>query len=231
MSDPMSIFTQRLYTDWLPSFCNATHRNYSLQGFKDTSITNLNEFDAGWFIKAVDSCLVSESNGFFSAPQSKAKEQIFWEGRKAINPRPITLWIEPIITIGALARLNEEFKWPTENLGAQSKTWAFDLVCYDHTYRNEHIVCEVKKNTQEIIDLLYFMLLHCLKNPLNTEPANPKERNAYRKIQGIRRTWPSIFWAVGPRGESHVFHIRRDGHSQRFYLDQVNENSLIYKYI
>lgn len=229
MSDLISIFTNRIYNDWLPEFCNAPHRNYSIDGFKADSIAKLSEFDATWFLKAIEIGLVAELNGCFTAPQSKAKEQIFWEGRKVIKPRPITLWIEPIITIGALARLYEEFEWPVDNLGAQSKTWAFDLVCYDNTISNEYIVCEVKKHPKEIMDLLKFMNIYCSKDPEIQEPTNSKERNAYRKVQGIRRTWPSIFWALGPKNESHVFHIRRDGKTQRFYLDIADESALIYE--
>jgi len=50
MSDPISIFTNRIYNDWLPEFCNAPHRNYSTDGFEADSITKLSEFDATWFM-------------------------------------------------------------------------------------------------------------------------------------------------------------------------------------
>lgn len=229
MSDPISTFTTRLYTDWLPSFCSAPHRNYSTAGFKDNSIKKLSEFDARWFLNAVDSGLVTELDGFFTAPKSKAKEQIFWTGRKVKIPRPITLWIEPIITIGALARLNKKFGWPCENLGTQSQKWAFDLVCYGNTSDDEHIVCEVKKHPKEIIVLLEFMNFHCARDPMDYEPTNAKERNAYRKVQGVRRSWPSVFWALGPRGEGQVFRISRDGVSQRFSLEHDQQSALNYE--
>lgn len=150
MSDQKSSFVDRLYDKWLPSFCEAPHRKLSIDGFKYSSTENLDSFDAEWFLRAVDIGLVTESGGFFVAPQSKAKEQIFWTGRKAINPQPLTLWIEPIITVGAIARHYEQYGWPMNNLVMQSETWAFDLVCYDNLLNHELLVCEVKKSNKEI---------------------------------------------------------------------------------
>lgn len=119
--------------------------------------------------------------------------------------------------IGALARLNQEFGWPVERLGAQSKTWAFDLVCYHSDLQGEQIACEVKKNQREIHDLLKFMNLHSAEQPRSEEPENSKERNAYRKVQGERESWPEVFWALGPDGKGQVFKIKRDVGSQSFY--------------
>lgn len=178
---------------------------------------------------AVDSGLVSESNGFFVAPRSAAKEQMFWEGIKTVRPRPITLWIEPIITIGALARLNKEYGWPVENLGTQSKTWAFDLICYEAVSDKELVACEVKKDMKELEKLLNFMSAHCSSGPDDVEPENAVERNAYRKVQGIRRSWPHLFWALGPGGKGQVYRIHREGHSQQFSLFPTNEESLRYE--
>jgi hypothetical protein len=41
----------------------------------------------------------------------------------------MTLWVEPIITIGALSRLHFEFGWPAAMLGMQTDDYAFDFVC------------------------------------------------------------------------------------------------------
>ena len=229
MKDTMSAFASRLHHEWLPSFCEAPHRNYSSVGFKTDSIKKLSEFDAHWFMRAVDTGLVVESEGFFVAPRSKAREQIFWEGSKTKTPRSITLWIEPVVTIGALARLNEQFGWPVGSLGAQSIDWAFDLVCYGGDSREERIVCEVKKHRNEIEQLLRFMGFHCAIDSVGMEPEEAKERNAYRKVQGIRRSWPSILWALGPGGNGHVFHVQRDGESQRFHLIPADEGALQYE--
>lgn len=229
MPDTISTFTDRLFSKWLPNFCHAPHRNYSTDGFKSESIAKLSDFDAQWFLIAIDAGLVQEVDGFFTAPLSKAKEQIFWTGTKSKSPRPITLWIEPIITIGALARLNQEFGWPIEKLGMQSLTWAFDLVGYGNTSTHEQMICEVKKDYNEIITLLKFMNTYCSKAPMSQEPIDAKERNAYRKVQGVRRSWPSIFWALGPNGEGEVFSIRNVSNSPHFYLDRIKESSLQYE--
>lgn len=214
--------------EWLPSFCNAPHRNYSVAGFRQESICKLSEFDAYWFLVAVDSKLVFESDGFFVSPQSKAKEQIFWDWGKGKNPRPLNLWLEPIITIGAVARLAKEFGWPIEQLGMQSKTWAFDLVCYDKR-GEEYVVCEVKKTSKEIASLLAVMSSYCVQQPLAQAPANGKERNAYRKVQGVRRSWPRVFWALGPGDAGSAFTVRRDNDPDRFWLNDVGKSALMYQ--
>ena len=81
-------------------------------------------------MRALDAQLVNPEGPYFLAARSRAREQIFWEGLKSKPRRSITLWLEPIITIGMRARLHFEKGWPAESLGAQSKDWAFDFVCY-----------------------------------------------------------------------------------------------------
>ena len=229
MATSLDIFAKRLNEEWLPSFCNASHRNYSSEGFKKETIARLDEFDASWFLQAINDGLVSELDGFFIAPKSKAKEQIFWQGSKAKSPRPITLWVEPIITMGALARLHEEFGWPIKNLGMQSKTWAFDLVGYKTNSNQEILACEVKKHNKEILSLLNFMQFYSSKEPIDTEPDNSVERNAYRKVKGIRESWPSVFWALGPDGQGQVFLIQRISGGQTFDLRPTDFQALNYK--
>ncbi len=220
----LSVFEHRVANDWLPSFCGAPHRNYSSNGFKKESIKNLTEHDAYWFLRSIDLGLVDESEGFFVAPLSKAKEQIFWQGAKHIEPRPITLWVEPVITIGALAKMVEIYEWPIDKLGTQSKTWAFDLVVYGENSDDEILACEVKKSVKEIEVLMELMQEYCHEN-LAEEPSGGKERNAYKKILGIRRTWPSTFWALGPDGYSKVYEIVRQG-DHKFDLLERNESLL-----
>lgn len=91
-------FSRRLTEDWLPTYCNDPKRNYSTEGFKYDSI-KVSAQDAKDFMRAIDTRIVTEiEGGRFRMPQSKAVEVIFWEGSKAITPRPITLWLEPVIS-------------------------------------------------------------------------------------------------------------------------------------
>jgi len=215
----LSDFQDRLFEIWLPSFCEAPHRNHSTDGFIRESIGKLTEHDAYWFLRAIDLGLASESGGFFVAPLSKAKEQIFWTGAKNINPRPLTLWVEPIITIGALAKLYELYEWPIEKLGTQSKTWAFDLVGYGDDANDEVLACEVKKSTKEIDVLIELMKVFAADSSIE-EPLKGKERNAYKKVAGIRRSWPSVFWALGPNDYSKVYDIARTGEYEFHFIEQ-----------
>lgn len=226
MTDTICLFKRKLESEWLPDFCDAPHRNYSWDGFKYSSINKLHELDAFWFMQAISNNLVSVIDGKYIAPRSSTSEQIFWEGKKSISPRPITLWLEPVITIGALARLAQEFGWPVENLGTQSKTWAFDLVTYRNDSDDEWIACEVKKSTYEIEKLLLYMKQFSQVKPLEKEPENSMQRNAYRKIKAIRDSWPQYFWALGPGGAGYTFKISKENNSGVFRLQPVVEDSL-----
>lgn len=223
----LTTFREKLASDWLPSFCHAPHRSYALEGFKPESIDKLSEHDANWFLKALELNLVSQEHGCFIAPLSQAKEQIFWEGSKNKNPRPITLWLEPVITIAALAILHKNYGWPPDKLGTQSKTWAFDLVGYGSNSEEEILVCEVKKSKAEVDTLLTLMKEYSQLN-LEVIPDSGKERNAYKKVIGIRATWPKFFWALGPAGYEYIYQIKRSG-DYHFDLIECSTDALNYR--
>lgn len=200
MSKVLEEFKVRLRNSWLPAFCNAPHRNYPLEGFNVESIMNLAEFDAKWFLEGVKSEYIRERDGFFFTTKSRAKEQIFRAGLKKIKPRPISLWIEPIVTVGAVSRLNIEFNWPEYQLGMQSKTWAFDLVGYDEKGSEELLLGEVKKNHKEVDDLILYMKEYCSMPTLIEEPVNSRRKNAYRKVVGLREAPAAqVLWVLGPQ--------------------------------
>lgn len=223
MSNILACFTKRLNEEWLPDFCS--HRNHSTQGFSSASIAKLTEHDAYWFMRTIDEKLVEIDRGCFTVTRSAANEQIFWEGKRSCDPRPITLWIEPVITIGTVGRLHNEFGWPIDKLGMQSKTWAFDLVGYD-VAGNERLACEVKKDRREIDLMMAHIQEYSAIGKLDTEPTNPKARNAYRKVKGIRRSWPTWFWALGPAGYGGVWRIDRISNTETFALVPSTETEL-----
>lgn len=223
-SSALTIFRQQLYDIWLPNFCNAPERGYGVDGFKDSSIDKLTEHDAYWFLRAIELEIVTEELGFFTAPLSKAKEQIFWQGLKSKVPRPVTLWIEPVITIGALAILHQQYGWPINRLGAQSITWAFDMVGYGKNREDEVLACEVKKTVSEIDTLIKLMQLYSNQCDLDVVPAG-KERNAFKKVIGIRRAWPPVFWALGPNNYSLVYKVVRTT-DDNFILEEADKTVL-----
>ncbi len=207
-TEALDEFTARHLNDWLTPFCQA--RGYSHDGFDGRAIRMLSAADACDFMQAIDLGLVTHQCGFFSAARSKAKEQIFWQGPRASIPRKVSLWIEPIITIGGLRRLHRDFQWPAGQLGLQSKTWAFDLVAYDRTHKLEAVVCEVKKTEREVEMLLKFMQQH-LDTPADVEMRmRGPERNAFKKVLALRESASTVFWALGPDRYGHVFKVGRN---------------------
>jgi hypothetical protein len=206
------VFQDRLLLDWLPSFCGK--RGYSLDGFVRAGLEKLSERDAADFIDALDVGLVTHNEGTFQSPMSKAREQIFWEGAKTANPRRITLWHEPIITIAVLRRLQRDHHWPADRLGLQSADWAFDLVAYERDNPSiERMACEVKKSAREINTLIDHMQ-HYLKAPEDILPSlKPVQRNAFKKVIGLRKTQAATFWAAGPDNHLRCFTVQRTAHA------------------
>lgn len=162
---PSEAFEYRILNDLLPAFCNHPHRsakNYHVSGFKP-NFSAIDDIDAENFLKAMDAGLVSPVERrrrapLYEAPQSRAGEQLFWEHDKNAIPRPLTLWIEPIITIATLSTLHFDFGWPRELLGTQSVDWAFDVAAYVASdLENEYIACEVKKTVEEVDRLVESM--------------------------------------------------------------------------
>jgi len=205
----LQLFTKRLEAEWLPAFCTDPKRQFSLSGFKDSSI-KITDFDAGNFLRALDSGLVYDAGGGrYRCARSNAQEQIFWEGRKSTQPRPLTLWMEPVITIATMARLKFDFGWPAEVLGMQSKDWAFDFAVYrSATNKNERIAGEVKTSCAEIDELVLHLRAYGQTGasaPLSTQP---KHINSFKKWTALLRCRAPLFWAVGPGDYTRVFDVQ-----------------------
>ncbi|MBA3070244.1 MAG: hypothetical protein FP825_17425 [Hyphomonas sp.] len=230
MSDALEKFQMRLHSEWLPAFCFAPRNNYSVEGFRTSSLRALDAFDAEWFLQAIDRRLVTHEDGTFRAPLSSAVESIFWQLEKSIVPRPVTLWREPVITIGAVARLHVQFGWPIAFLGMQSKRkWAFDLVGYGVDTSRELLLCEVKKSDREIEKLKALMLRYCAEEPLEVEPPKGELQNAYRKVQDIRISWPLRVWLLGPGGRGELYGIERESSTCRFKMIPEPIENLAYR--
>jgi hypothetical protein len=152
--EALAAFYTRLYSIWLPTFCNDAVRQYGTEGFKPSSLIRIAAADARDFMRAVDGELfVDRGGGRYHPPRAGPLEQIFWEGLKSKTPRPVSLWHEPIIAGAALARLHFDYGWPRELLGTQSrKLYEFDILAADARssdgdggYSRELVVGEVKK--------------------------------------------------------------------------------------
>jgi hypothetical protein len=159
MASVLDTFQQRILNSFLPIFCDDPSRCWGPDGFS-ADWSKVSEIDAADFLRGMDGHLVEHvGRGLYRAPRSYASDQFFWSGLTEKNPRPITLWVEPIITIAVFARLHFDLGWPRPLIGGQSKNpWAFDAATHlSDDADAEHIACEVKKNTRELDELIRFM--------------------------------------------------------------------------
>ena len=123
-------------------------------------------------------------------------------------PRPVTLWVEPIITVAALSRLHFKWGWPKELIGTQSRKWEFDVTAYRASdLSNEYVACEVKKTVAEQDQLVELMLRFSTDRDAGDALKSSREINAFRKLKGLQARRASIFWAVGPNGANKVFRM------------------------
>lgn len=219
-------FRNRLFGEWLKPFCD--NRGYAPSGFVSTSIEKLSEADAHDFMDAIDSGLVIHQQGAFVAACSNAKEYIFWEGARSVSPRKITLWLEPLITIAGLRRMQRKFGWPSERLGMQSATWAFDFVGYKADQKTEVAACEVKRTRRELDDLLVLMRKHRATPADALDDYKAAERNALKKVIALRQSASQIFWALGPDNYGHVFAVERDALGE-IDLTPTSESALFFE--
>ena len=220
-------FNALVFKRLLPRFRD--YYGYDTSGFRWETLNRISDHDAAWFLRALTTRTVIQDQAFFYAALSGAKEQIFWQGRKSASPRPITLWVEPVITIGAAGRLHSEFGWPRDLIGLQSKkNWAFDLVAYGDA-QEPMIVCEVKKTAREVDNLIQAMIGYLSQPPLSEEPVAAKLRNAYRKVVGLRQMGPEYFWAIGPDKYGKLFRIVADMGMHVASLEEVDESLLEYR--
>ena len=141
--------------------------------------------------------------GRYRAKLSTANEQLFWTGSRGIVPRRVTLWLEPVITFAAMARLRYEFNWPAELIASQPRSWAFDLAAHSAEdaacYR---VLGEVKKTVREA---------RALEDALRWLSEGQEEtkfsKNAVRKWKALLHDRPPVVWIVGPEGHSVVYSV------------------------
>ena len=209
MTTTFQAFKDRIVGDLLPTFCDDPSRRWGCGGFKE-DWKNITEKDAADFLLSLDAGLIEhQGGGFYKAPKSLgAGEQFFWSGKKSVSPRPITLWVEPIITVAVLSRLHFKWGWPRELIGTQSRKWQFDVTAYRASDpNNEYEACEVKKTVAELDQLVELMQRFSRDRDAGDTLKSSKEINAFRKLKGLQERHASIFWAVGPNGASKVFRM------------------------
>ncbi len=197
-------FTRAIHADWLPTYCAA--RGYSVDGFRPSSI-QVTEVDAVDCMRAIDQAVVIDhGGGKYKAPRSAAQEVMFWEGLKNTSPRPITLWIEPVITMAAAARLHLDYGWPKAAIGLQSRKWGFDLVAYTSSEGDrEHIVGEIKKTDRELQKLISELKTLSRDSQDTGVEAPAVSRNTRKKWDELLERRPRVLWALGPGGAGVVF--------------------------
>lgn len=225
MSSSLEIFTRRLYDEWLPNFCDDEKRRYSPAGFKLESI-KVTEFDASNFMRALDCGLVKDSGGGrYLCARSSAFEQIFWNGRKSIEPRPLTLWVEPVITIGTIARLGLDYGWPANLLCMQSKDWAFDFAVFRaESSENEFVAGEVKKTSKELDNLISDVIEFGHKGITECSSDHSNRINSFKKWLALLRCEAPFFWAVGPNDYTQLFAVQYNtDHTATFTEIQLDQ--------
>lgn len=204
-----SEFDDLLQQKLIPEFCSDPKRSMDISGFlPETNFVT--ERDAADFLRAWKAGFaVHQDHGRYHICEGRLIDQFFWERGKAVPGRRFSLWMEPVITMGALARLHFDLSWPKNLLVSQPGTWAFDLAALTPDRKTAAIAGEVKKTRREVENLLRYMRT-LGESPDATEPSSGPARNAFRKVSALRGELAPIFWAIGPEGYEQVFSVDYD---------------------
>lgn len=203
-----SAFDELLQQRLIPEFCSDPKRSLDASGFlHDTN--SVTERDATDFLQAWKAGFaVHKDRGRYYICEARVLDQFFWERGKAVPGRKFSLWIEPIITMGALARLHFDLGWPKNMLVSQPDTWAFDLAASSPDGKTA-IAGEVKRTRKATENMIRHMRTLGESADL-TEPSFGPARNAFRKVSALRNDCAPIFWAIGPDGYEQVFSMNYD---------------------
>lgn len=211
VKNQVALFRECVESVLLPEYCNA--RNHEPRAFEASSLDRIGPLDAHDFLRALDNQLITtDGSARYWMDKRDATEAFFWEGLKASRPRPITLWAEPVITVGAIARLHFDHGWESAQLRTQPKPWAFDLsASLPHRDGREYILGEVKKTVREIDKLSRQLLGFCDAPPAAEPIKGHPARNAYKKWVRLLKSEAQVLWLIGPEQYAITFRIVRDG--------------------
>ncbi|WP_156256501.1 hypothetical protein [Sandarakinorhabdus oryzae] len=196
----------------IPDFCTDEYALIVPDGFDEKS-NRVAEADAEDFLRAWETGLASHlGRGRYLFASGRLKEQFFWEGSKEAAPRKFTLWLEPIITLGAIGRLHLDHGWPVSRLRSQSNDGAFDLLAIAANGVDISISGEVKKTEREA-DQLIELMIEFGQNHSALEPSKGKLQNAFRKVRSLRSNISPILWIIGPDRYERIFQVnyQKDG--------------------
>lgn len=222
-------FYRRLISEWVISDCNIRGDDVQPEGFDDTNFQHVSEFDARWFLEALDAGHMMETQSVFHTSGHEVNLRIFSHLQRGPTIRKTTLSLEPIINVGAVARLIDQYGWPSSQLGQSPFPYPFDLICFYKGRKHELIVCEVKKSHKEVDILMNWMRKFSAIAPLEVIPTNGAAKNAYKKVVGLRKTRPEFFWVLGPEGIGRTYRIARQHDGVLFQFESMPERVLAYR--
>ncbi len=229
-------FMDVLEQELIPSFCSRSDRNMTRKGFRCDNLKDLRDQDMLDFLRGWQENLFKHrGGGLYEAPQGGSQEQFFWSGLKANSPRTFSLWHEPVIALGVLARMHLDFRWPRELIGSQTKpAYAFDVFgCESDKNDQPLLVCEVKKSSKEIDALVAHMQEFGLKPALTKESlltSTSTAKNAWMKVTALRKNPAGMFWAVGPGRYERLFLVEYSGDAVKFLPlpERLYDKALMY---
>lgn len=203
-------FERLLKTVLIPDFCSDESRRMAPSGFVESS-NRVAEVDAADFLRGWETGLpVHQGRGQYLVGHGRVKEQFFSSGSKSVTPRTFTLWMEPVITVAAIARLHLDHGWPISLLAAQSDDWAYDIVGRTMQDGAVRVAGEVKKSRREV-DKLIDELIEFGSDLTLPNPLPEKYKNSLKKLISLRKIRAPILWVVGPDCYQKVFLVRYEG--------------------
>jgi hypothetical protein len=225
--DPLIEFSDRLWNEWLPTYCHDPKRGFALAGYKASS-NKVTPVDAWDFLRALDSHVVEDcGGGRYRLNKRGRRNHLLGRAKGQITTANYVVdgASHHDRVGGALA---PRLRLATELLGDGVAQRAVRFHAFlSEASATEHIAGEVK-NSVKGLDLLLENLVKTCRDPaLQMATATAAQVNAYRKWEGLCRSRAPLFWAVGPGGVSHLFQVSYRSQSE-VCLHEVSTDCLAY---
>lgn len=195
----------------------ALSKKRDFHSYYDLDLRNLDklaDIDVQNFFRSIEVGGIRDcGDGHLALARDGCRLRMFDHGLKGGARQTAKVSVEPILSIGVVARLVEMFGWPAQAIGTQMDKGAFDLSIYAGSSTVPAVQCEIKVRASEVDAMADYFL-----SVLNAgKPLEERHKNWNRKLNSIAVQPPKLVWLLAPGQHERVFRLDAPGSTLRFF--------------
>ena len=189
----------------------ARSKNRDFHSYYDLDFRNLDkltEVDIRNFFRALEVGGIREcADGYLALARHGCRLRMFDHGLKGGVKQAAKISVEPILSIGVVARLVETFGWSANAIGTQMDKGAFDLSVFENNASIPAVQCEIKVRASEVNAMAAYFI-----SVMNTGTALEDRRtNWNRKLVSLKAQPPKLLWLLAPGEFERLFRVEAHG--------------------